>query len=86
MSINPQQDNPIVDVFSRPHNICLCKSVSKQTIIEAFKNGATTLKKIQMTTLACTGCGTCMDDIKNLLVELSATTPQNKDNQTILPF
>ena len=60
--------------------ICYCKNVSKQTIVEAIRSGATTLQEIQQTTTACTGnrckelhpegiC--CSRDIKAIIQEVT---------------
>lgn len=52
--------------------VCLCKQVSKETIVEAIKNGATTLEAIKETTGASTGAchGTrCTETIKRLIEE-----------------
>jgi NAD(P)H-nitrite reductase large subunit len=35
--------------------ICYCMNVSRNTIVEAIKNGANNLKDIQKATTACTG-------------------------------
>ena len=83
---NEQQSN-ILNSLMRPKKyICLCKSVTKETIVEAYKNGSDTLKKIQMSTLACTGCGTCMDSIKEIITELNHSVSQNNDKQKKLPL
>ncbi len=66
------------DVASLDDNdlICFCKEVDKKTIVNAIKNGATTLKEIKETTAACTGneCKTknptgkcCSPQIKKLI-------------------
>jgi len=56
--------------------ICYCVKIDKKTIVDAIKNGATTLKEIKAKTTACTGdeCATlnpnkrcCSKEIKQLL-------------------
>lgn len=49
--------------------ICLCMSVSKETIIEAIKNGAKTVEDVQAATGAGTACGGCIPKIEQLLKE-----------------
>ncbi|HQB82580.1 MAG TPA: (2Fe-2S)-binding protein, partial [Candidatus Rifleibacterium sp.] len=39
--------------------ICFCKNVDRETIINAIKAGADSLRKIQQATGACTG-GQCL--------------------------
>jgi bacterioferritin-associated ferredoxin len=43
----------------RPRKLCLCKSVSKQDIVEAVSGGADNFRKVIEKTHATTGCGTC---------------------------
>lgn len=52
--------------------VCFCKQVSKETIVEAIKNGATTLEAIKETTGAATGAchgSRCSETIKRLIEE-----------------
>lgn len=54
--------------------VCLCKQVSEETIVNAIKNGATTLEKIQETTGAATGAchgARCSQTIERLIKENS---------------
>jgi NAD(P)H-nitrite reductase large subunit len=66
--------------FSQTPLVCYCIKVDQHTIIDAIKNGATTLKEIKHITKACTGnqckeknpkqvC--CSSDIKKLIQEYS---------------
>ena len=41
--------------FKKSQTICYCINIDEDTIVEAIKNGADTLKKVKETTLACTG-------------------------------
>lgn len=36
-------------------NVCLCKQITEETIVEAIKNGADTLDKVKEATGAATG-------------------------------
>ena len=62
--------------FSTSPIVCYCINVDEKTIVDAIKNGASTLKEIRETTKACTGdeckeknpskkC--CSKDIKKLI-------------------
>ena len=67
--------------------ICYCKGVSEQTIVEAIRNGATSLKQIQDATGACTGnrckelnpigkC--CSGDIMDLIERETGSRPSSQ--------
>ena len=47
--------------------ICYCYGITKEEIVEAIKNGATTLEEIQDITGAGTACGRCNSAIENIL-------------------
>lgn len=52
--------------------VCICKQVSKETIVNAIKNGADTFEKVQETTGAGTGgCkgARCKQTIERLISE-----------------
>jgi len=55
--------------FVRPPKVCLCKSVSKQQLIESIRRGNHTLEAIAADTLATTGCGTCKPQVQKILEE-----------------
>ncbi len=53
-------------------NICLCKKITKEEIVEAVKNGADTYEKVQEATGAGTGgChgGRCKSKILEIIEE-----------------
>ncbi|MBW2109169.1 MAG: (2Fe-2S)-binding protein [Deltaproteobacteria bacterium] len=67
--------------------ICYCKGVTEKTIVEAIRDGSTTLKQIQDSTSACTGnrckefnpsgcC--CSDDILDLIEKETGSRPLSK--------
>lgn len=51
--------------------ICPCMGVTVGDIKTAVDNGAKTVEDIQNATTAGLSCGRCLDDIANLLAELT---------------
>ena len=51
--------------------ICHCRSVPTETVIQGIKQGARSLKEISRATKAGTGCGTCVGHLKILLDEIT---------------
>lgn len=52
--------------------VCLCKHITEETIVEAVKNGADTLEKVKETTKAAAGCckgRRCADKIEEIIEE-----------------
>lgn len=47
--------------------VCFCYNVSEQTIIQAIRNGCTSLMDIRRETYASTGCAGCSEEVKKLL-------------------
>ncbi len=47
--------------------VCLCKGVSCRTILAEARRGACTLKQIRQSCQAGTGCGACVQQIRQLL-------------------
>ena len=53
------------------HLICRCFSVTKEQIFKLLKdNSEISLKDLNLSTKAATGCGSCMDDLKVLMEEM----------------
>ena len=50
--------------------ICHCEEITYEKILSAIQNGATTVEDITDTTNAGIACGTCIEDIEDILVEL----------------
>ncbi|MCL2610956.1 MAG: (2Fe-2S)-binding protein [Defluviitaleaceae bacterium] len=46
-------------------DLCRCKKVSFETVVEAIKSGADTVEKVGEETGAGTGCGGCKSLIEN---------------------
>lgn len=51
--------------------ICSCLNITKGMIKEAVDNGAKTFEEIQEKTDVGTVCGTCIEDVENLIAELT---------------
>lgn len=54
---------------NRDELICNCMDITKGEIIDAIKDGCDTLEKVQEKTEAGTVCGTCVEDIEDILEE-----------------
>ena len=52
--------------------ICSCLNITKGMIQEAVNNGAKTLEEVQEINEVGTVCGACIEDVKNLIAELTA--------------
>lgn len=51
--------------------VCLCKGVSSRTILDEARRGACTLKQIRQACDAGTGCGACVQQIRQILESVS---------------
>jgi nitrite reductase (NADH) large subunit len=51
--------------------VCHCQEVTYQEIVDAFNSGADTIDKIGDVTEAGTACGGCIEDIEEILEELT---------------
>ena len=51
--------------------ICSCLNITKGMIKEAVDNGAKTFEEVQKKTDVGTVCGTCIEDVENLIAELT---------------
>jgi len=49
--------------------ICFCEEVTVKDIRNAIKNGATTVEEITEVTRAGLACGTCIEDLEDILEE-----------------
>jgi NAD(P)H-nitrite reductase large subunit len=47
--------------------VCFCYNVPESVIIEAIRNGCTSLMDIRRETYASTGCAGCSEEVKKLL-------------------
>jgi bacterioferritin-associated ferredoxin len=65
--------------------VCLCKGVSSRTILDEARRGACTLKQIRQSCQAGTGCGACVQQIRQLLETVApgtSTTPRRPATAT----
>lgn len=51
--------------------ICTCLDITRGMIEEAVKNGAKTLEEVQEINSVGTICGSCIEDVENLIAELT---------------
>jgi bacterioferritin-associated ferredoxin len=66
--------------------VCLCKGVSSRTILDEARRGACTLKQIRQSCQAGTGCGACVQQIRQLIETVAPrhehhTTPGPTDER-----
>lgn len=52
--------------------ICFCQNVTSGMIKNAVDNGAVTLEEVQAATGAGTVCGSCLDNVKQLVEQFAA--------------
>jgi nitrite reductase (NADH) large subunit len=86
------RDDPLpsnrLDVFCSPDlstaaadpEICNCHHVCESTIVEAIRDGCTTLPKLSAATRAGTGCGSCRGALTRLILETSPRAAEASAN------
>ncbi|MBU3110208.1 (2Fe-2S)-binding protein [Clostridium lacusfryxellense] len=52
--------------------VCTCLNITVQDITNAIENGAKSFEEVQAATNVSTGCGKCIDSVKELVDELLA--------------
>lgn len=52
--------------------VCFCQNVTSGMIKNAVDNGVSTLEEVQKITGAGTVCGSCIDNVKNLVEQFTA--------------
>lgn len=57
--------------------VCLCKGVSSRTILDEARRGACTLKQIRQSCQAGTGCGACVQQIRQMLETVAPRHPHH---------
>jgi ferredoxin-NADP reductase/bacterioferritin-associated ferredoxin len=62
------EGSAVVKKSDRDETICFCHSVSAGVITDAIAGGATTIEKVQASTMAATGCGGCRCNVEKMLV------------------
>lgn len=65
--ISSAMDTFDLNSLMRPKRVCLCKLVSEGDLVAAIQNGADTVEKIREITKASTGCGTCSQQVYQIL-------------------
>lgn len=58
--------------------VCFCYNVHEQTIIEAIRQGSTSVQDIRRTTYASTGCAGCSEEVKKLLRKFAVAKPEGE--------
>jgi NAD(P)H-nitrite reductase large subunit len=59
--------------------VCFCYNVPETVIVEAIRNGCSSLMDVRRETYASTGCAGCSEEIKKLLRKHSGTPPTNNE-------
>lgn len=59
--------------------VCLCKGVSSRTILAEIRRGNCTLKGISQSCQAGTGCGACVQQIRELIATGNAAARSQGD-------
>jgi bacterioferritin-associated ferredoxin len=63
--------------------VCLCKGVSSRTILDEVRRGACTLKQIRQTCQAGTGCGACVQQIRQMLESAAPARHEHHDGSVV---
>jgi len=59
--------NPTPVLTDADQVVCHCMDVTRDRLRAAIDGGARSISDLQDTTSACTGCGTCREDLLNML-------------------
>ena len=62
-----ENDDEYKEIEDLVKNVCRCKNVSVETVIDAVKNGAKTVEEVMEKTNAGTVCGRCKGIIANIV-------------------
>ena len=65
--IDIENDTELNEIESLLKNVCTCRNVSIDDVLNAVNNGADTVEKVGETTGAGTGCRRCMEIISNII-------------------
>ena len=68
----------------RPRKICVCKSVSREEIIKAVESGCKNLEQVSDETEAATGCGTCENEVNQIIQAQLSKLKAQKQGQGLL--
>ncbi len=77
MNLGVVSDLSNLYAMMRPRKICVCRSVTEYTIREAVREKhATTFSAVQAITGCSTGCGTCEERVRDVILsELKVSGP-----------
>lgn len=64
---------------NRERVVCFCYNVSENVIIDAIRNGCTSLMDIRRETYASTGCAGCSEEVKKLLRKFAVTKDEEDE-------
>lgn len=62
-----ENDTELQEVEALLKNVCKCKNVSVEDVVNAVKNGADTVEKVAEATKATTVCGRCKGIVSNII-------------------
>lgn len=67
--------------------VCCCKAVSSQKIAELIASGAGSVEAISTACGACTDCGSCRDQIEDMIEEAAAAPAEREGPKrlTVVP-
>lgn len=68
----------------RPRKVCVCKSVSKEQIIDAVDSGCKSFEAVSEKTEAATGCGTCENEVNQVIQAHLAKKKAKNQGQGLL--
>jgi len=52
----------------RPKNICICRAVSEQTLVDTIHSGIHDLEELMFRTSAATKCGSCASMVRSIFI------------------
>ncbi len=65
----------------RPKNICICRAVSENDLVQAVHNGCDTIEKLIERTSASTKCGSCSFQVNAIFErEMNIINAEKNDN------
>ena len=75
-----------INGYIRPQKLCLCKHVSQEDVKQLIQDGEVKLSRIIKITHASTGCGTCFQELANLVKSYREELKKKGDAQRELPL
>jgi nitrite reductase (NADH) large subunit len=68
--------SPDVSTAAADPEICNCHHVNQSTLVDAIRDGCTSLPQLSAATQAGTGCGSCRGALARLLLQTSPRQPE----------